>query len=115
MVFVNTFSLSAAQPFCVDVELDGDAPVVAVRGELDLYSADMLEHEVVGLHGAGHDCVVVDLSEVVFIDSTGLRVLIGLHRSAESDGRRITLVPGPRQVQRIFELTATRGLFDWRD
>ncbi len=58
---------------------------------------------------------MVDLRQVEFMDSTGLRVLIGLHRAAESDGRVMALVPGPRQVQRIFELTATDALFHWRD
>jgi hypothetical protein len=42
-------------------------------------------------------------------------VLIGLHRTAQREGRTISLRRGPRQVQRIFELTATHALFAWRD
>ena len=57
----------------------------------------------------------MDLRQVGFIDPTGLRVLLGLHRDVHREGRAISLVPGPRPVQRIFELTATRALFHWRD
>jgi len=49
------------------------------------------------------------------MDSTGLRLLISLRNTAKREGHRLMVVPGPRQVQRIFDLTATRGLFDWRE
>ena len=108
-------SSSLTQPFCVDVVPGSDEVVVEAVGELDLESAGLLEHEVRRLRADGHDRIVVDLHQVRFMDSTGLRVLIGLHRDAEREGRAISLVPGPRPVQRIFELTATHALFDWRD
>ena len=107
-------SSSRVQPFHADVVVGHEEAVVAVAGELDLQSADVLEREVIGLHAAGHDRVVVDLSRIEFIDSTGLRMLLGLHRSAELAGRRLSLVRGPRPVHRIFELTATAPLFHWR-
>ena len=88
---------------------------MAAVGELDLQSAGVLERAVARLRAGGHDRIVVDLRQVGFIDSTGLRVLLGLHRDAQREGRAISLVPGPRPVQRIFELTATHALFDWRD
>jgi anti-sigma B factor antagonist len=103
------------QPFCVDVVPGDGEMVVEAIGELDLHSADVLEREVVRLHADGHDRIVVDLRGVEFIDSTGLRLLIALHRSAQRQGRSLSLVPGPRPVQRIFELTATHALFHWRD
>jgi anti-sigma B factor antagonist len=102
------------QPFRADVVVGHDEAVVALTGELDLESADVLEREVARLHAGGHDRVVVDLSRIAFIDSTGLRVLIGLHRSAEHSGRTLSLVRGPHPVHRIFELTATAPLFHWR-
>ena len=103
------------QPFCVDVVPGDGEIVVEAIGELDLHSADVLEREVAGLRADGHDRVVVDLRGVEFIDSTGLRLLIGLHRSAQREGRSLSLIPGPPPVQRIFELTATHALFHWRD
>ena len=115
MSLLSPSSITLAQPFCVDVVPGDGEIVVEAIGELDLHSADVLEREVARLRGEGHDHVVVNLGQVDFIDSTGLRVLIGLHQAAQREGRSITLAPGPRQVQRIFELTATDTLFHWRD
>jgi len=112
---MTSSAFSSTQPFCVDVALGRDEIVVEPIGELDLHSAGTLENEVTRLRLDGHERIVVDLSGVEFIDSTGLRLLIGLHRAAQRDGRTITLVPGPRQVQRLFELTATDAFFHWRD
>jgi len=103
------------QPFCVDVVAGRDEVLVEASGELDLKSAELLDRAVSRLRADGHDHIVVDLQQVEFIDSTGLRVLIGLHRDAEREGRAISLVAGPPPVQRIFELTATNALFHWRD
>ncbi len=106
---------SQAQSLEIHVVRDRQEATVALHGELDLVSADMLEGEVRKLHLAGFDRVVVDLRHVEFLDSTGLRVLLSLRNAAKRERHRLVLVPGPRQVQRLFELTATGPLFDWRD
>jgi len=113
--FVSAVHASAAQPFSVSVVPDRGEIVVVLTGELDLASADVLERDVRKLRLAGCDRVVVDLRQVEFMDSTGLRLLISLRNTAKREGHRLMVVPGPRQVQRIFDLTATRGLFDWRE
>lgn len=101
------------QPFCVDVSPECGEVVVALTGELDVDSTDALEREIRRLRLAGFDRVVVNLRGLEFIDSTGLRLLISLRNTARREGHELVVVPGPRQVQRIFELTATRSLFDW--
>lgn len=106
---------SSGQPFGISVTADPAAAVVALRGELDVVSADMLEREVRALRLAGCDRIVVDLREVEFVDSTGLRVLLDLHSSAERAGHRLILVRPPAHAHRIFEVTGTDMLFDWRD
>ena len=105
----------SVEQFSVGVVRDRDEVVVALTGELDLATADMLEREVRELRHSGCDHIVVDLRQLDFMDSAGLRVLISLRNTAKCVGHRLILVPGPRQVQHIFDLTATRGLFDWRD
>jgi len=107
-------SCTLAAPFRADVAIGHDEAIVKLAGELDIDSADALERTVAELHTTGHDRIVVDLSRVEFIDSTGLRVLLGLHRSSEREGRLLGLVRGPRPVHRMFELTATAPLFHWR-
>jgi len=79
-----------------------------------LASVGAVDQEVKELRHSGFDEVVVDLRRLTFIDSSGLRMLLRLRSEAERDGHHLTLVPGSPRVQRIFELTSTRGLFDWR-
>ena len=55
-------------------------------------------------------CAVSEL-----LDSTGLRVLLSLRNDAKRDGHSLVLIPGSPAVQRVFALTATRTLFDWRE
>ena len=103
------------QSFEMSVVPDRREVAVVPAGELDLATADRLADEVRELRAAGFREVLLDLRHVSFLDSSGLRMLLSLRSDARRDGHELRLVPGPREVQRIFELTATRGLFDWRD
>ncbi len=107
-------SPSPLLPFCVRVLRERGEIVVAPAGELDIASADVLQREFCELHLTRADRVVLDLRGVDFIDSTGLRLLISLRNSAKRGGYGLIVAPGPARVQRVFELTGTRGLFDWR-
>ncbi|MGH2918440.1 MAG: STAS domain-containing protein [Solirubrobacteraceae bacterium] len=102
------------QPFSISVAPGDHEAVVTSTGELDLVSAPLLQREVQLLLRAGFDHVVLDLRHIEFMDSTGLQVLLSLRNSAQRDGQRLILVAGRNEVQRIFDITATRGLFDWR-
>ena len=106
---------SPYQPFSVAVVPDGGQVVMVPEGEPDLSSVDQLDREVGRLRGLGFDQIVVDLRRVEFLDPTGLRLLLSLRNDAKRDGYSLELVPGPGPVQRIFELTATHSLFEWRD
>ncbi len=111
---MNSVAASPPAPFAVNVVHDRDEVTVAPAGELDLASAALLEREIRDL--PGHvEHVVVDLRDVEFIDSTGLRTLLSVRNGAMRERRRLLVVPGPPRVQRIFELTGTRGLFDWAE
>ena len=89
--------------------------VVVPAGELDLSCVDALDDQVRELRAAGFDRITVDLRRLTFIDSTGLRILLSLRNDAKRRRQSLTLIRGPRTVQRVFELTATGPLFDWRD
>lgn len=103
------------QPFSVSVVPDRSEVIVVPAGELDMTAVDELDAEVRSLRRAGFDHVVIDLRQTGFIDSSGLRLLLSLRNSAERDGHRLTVIRGRAEVQKIFDLTATTGLFDWRD
>ena len=87
---------------------------VAPYGELDLASTDELTAQVHALWAGGSRCVLIDLSPLEFMDSSGLRGLLELREAAAREGNDLALRPGPPVVQRIFDLTGTRRLFDWR-
>ena len=89
--------------FEVDVRAEARGTVVAVFGELDVASSQVLEHELAKLHATAN--VVVDLRGLTFIDSTGLGVLMRTHQLANEQGRRFGLVRGNGQVDRLLNLT----------
>ena len=95
---------SGPAPFSVSVDRTGPRVVVAARGELDLATAPELETSLLPLLEAG-DPVALDLRELEFMDSTGLRVIVSADGRARDEGRVLRLVRGPEAVQRIFRVT----------
>jgi anti-sigma B factor antagonist len=93
--------------FGFDVLREGAAARVRIFGELDIAAVPVLEAEVARLRDGGLRRLVLDLSGLGFLDSTGLRCVLELDAEARQDGFSIALVPGPRAVQRVFELTGT--------
>jgi anti-sigma B factor antagonist len=79
--------------------------VISVSGELDLASSPALEEELDRVAQSDAKVVIVDLRNLEFMDSTGLSVLVRAHQRAEEDGRRLGLVNGSQQVQRLLSLT----------
>lgn len=100
--------------FAVSVVPDHRGVAVLPEGELDMESSDVLERKVTELRAVGTRRIVIDLGGLQFMDSSGLRSLIALRNDCKRTGQELELVAGPPAVQRLFHLTATRGLFDWR-
>jgi anti-anti-sigma factor len=78
---------------------------VALRGELDLSSVNKVQEELRRVEADAPPVVVLDLSKLTFLDSTGLRCLVTADQRARDDGRRVVLVRGPDPVQRVFSIT----------
>jgi anti-sigma B factor antagonist len=82
------------------------AALVTVRGEMDGSNARDLEDELIRLDKEGRSQIVLDVSRLEFIDSTGLAVLVRAHRRIERDHHILILVrPQGLQVVRAFELS----------
>jgi anti-sigma B factor antagonist len=91
--------------------VDDRTHVIAVRGELDLGTAQIFSASLLAAIDGGKTRVVVDLSEVVFIGSNGLATLLnGLRRLARSGGRLVLVSANPT-VLRMFEITRTDSTF----
>jgi anti-sigma B factor antagonist len=91
--------------FRVDVHNDAGAAVIVVGGELDLATSPALKEEIDNALRSDAETVILDLRELEFMDSTGLSVLVRAHHAAEESQRRLYLVRGPSQVQRLLTLT----------
>jgi anti-anti-sigma factor len=78
---------------------------VKARGEIDLANRDLLDIQIAELWDSGWETVILDLSEVTFIDSSGLQVLMGHHHRAAQAGSRFAVVDGSPMVSRVLALT----------
>ena len=85
--------------------------VLAVKGEVDVYSAPRLREKLVELVSEGHRQIVADLEGVDFLDSTGLGVLVGgLKRVRAHDGS-LDLVCRQERILKIFRITGLTKVF----
>jgi anti-sigma B factor antagonist len=85
-------------------ERDGETHVLELIGELDLDGAPRLEEELLRVEGSDAAAIIIDLGALEFIDSTGIRLLLMAADRCNESGR-LTLLKGPRQVHRVFEIT----------
>ncbi len=77
---------------------------LAPSGELDLSTAPELEPLVLDALRAGRH-VVLDLRELEFMDSAGLRLVMRTQARAQQDGRRLVIIRGGETIERVFTLT----------
>ena len=77
-------------------------PIVALAGELDLSQVGVVEQALRGAERARPNTLVLDLSGLTFLDSSGLRLVLEADRRARVEGRRLAVVPGPEAVHRVF-------------
>jgi anti-sigma B factor antagonist len=96
----------------ISVGGESDAAVIYLEGELDPHTAPKLQREIDRLVLGGADRVVLDMSRLVFIDSSGLRVVISSHRDLHDRGGSLALRSPSRTAQRLLQIT---GLTDHID
>lgn len=97
MAFHDTFTT-----FDLRVARHGSVATVMLSGEVDLATAPQLPAAVAQHRDA--DLLVVDLTEVTFIDSTGVRMLLEADRHCAGRGSRLIVVVGNGPVRRVLEL-----------
>lgn len=85
--------------------------VLAVQGEVDVYSAPRLREKLVELVSEGHRQIVADLEGVDFLDSTGLGVLVGGLKRLRSHDGDLTLVCTQPRILKVFEITGLTSVF----
>jgi anti-anti-sigma factor len=82
-----------------------DQVTISLKGELDLSSVGKVQDELRRVEADGPALLVLDLSSLTFLDSTGLRAVVTADERARENGRRFVVVRGPDAVQRVFSIT----------
>jgi anti-sigma B factor antagonist len=93
------------QRFGTSVRVERERAVVALSGELDLTNAPLLDRALEQSAVVGAADIVLDLQEVEFLDSSGLRAILRAQRLADRRGQGFAITEGSGQVQRLLSIT----------
>jgi anti-anti-sigma factor len=92
--------------FCsLSIEREAAGALIRLAGEFDLSCEDAMRAEVARVTESCPRAVVIDLGDVTFIDSPGLRMLLDLASASRRDGFELTLIGADRQVRRSMRIT----------
>lgn len=103
------------EPFALSVTQHDDLTLIALRGELDLATQADFRARLIDLLVGGSVHLVLDLSGLTFLDSTGLGALIGIRRRAHALQGSLTLVCPTPAVMKLFTIVGLEKVFDIRD
>ena len=105
--------MDAGLPFSLECMVPSlGLAVVALRGELDLFTAPRFQEALLESFEHGARRVVVDLAEVTFVDSTALGVLIGAAKRLQRAQGSLGIVCPPGSIRRLLELTSLDSVID---
>ena len=93
----------------------GTTTTIELAGEWDLAGARAVRQAMASALTARPECVMLDLSQLAFIDSTGLHATVELAQRAGAENIRLVIIPGPRAVQRVFEITGVAARLPFND
>lgn len=94
---------------------EGDVHTVCLFGELDLATADAVADEIGRVQATDAPSIVIDLSGLTFMDSTGVRLMLNANARSRADANRLTMLRGGVAVQRVLELCGVDRLLPFAD
>ncbi|HWI07592.1 MAG TPA: STAS domain-containing protein [Solirubrobacteraceae bacterium] len=94
---------------------EGAVHTVALTRELDLLTADEVDRQLVRAEATDAESIVLDLSGLTFMDSTGVRLVVNANARSRADAGRLTLRRGQAAVQRVMELSGVATLLPFED
>ena len=86
----------------LELRQDGDIPILALSGELDIAVVGQAEQGLGPLEERRPAILILDLRGLSFMDSSGLRLVLEADMRARRDGRRLVVVRGSEAVHRVF-------------
>lgn len=98
--------MTSAHPYLtIEVTSTPKARTIVLAGEADLLGTPKIEAALKDACAGEPGLVVIDLRNLTFIDSSGLHVLVTGHEQCVEQGHKLRVIPGPANVQRLFEIT----------
>ena len=97
--------LAAVLNFDLETETQGSSALVRIRGDLDLQIVDQVTDALARIESEEPELLVIDLSSLSFMDSSGMGVIAAAHIRAGDAGRRFVIVIPPPGVRQAFERT----------
>ena len=110
---VVNFNRPDCEPFRCEVEPDRAAVRVRPIGELDVATVSLVEAQLEELWSVGFTRIVLDLREVSFLDSTGVRLMLDWHAHSAADGMLFGVISGRPAVQRVLEVAGVLDYFTY--
>ncbi len=101
--------------FDISVDRNGASTRIAPAGELDIATTPALEQAITEATSEPGTHLVLDLRELTFMDSTGLRTLAQTSARAEQDGFTLAIWRGSRQIERVLEISGLGALLPLED
>lgn len=101
--------------FSVRSGREGDIHTVVPSGELDVATAPDLEAELLRAEATDAHAIVLDLSELAFISSPGLRPILAADQRSQANSARLRLVRPPPQILRVVEISGLSEHLPFRD
>lgn len=99
----------------IEVTSTPDAHTIVLTGEVDLLGTPQIEAALKNAYAANAELIVIDLRNLTFIDSSGLHALATAHELSRARGQELRILPGPANVQRLFELTGMSEVLPFCD
>ncbi|AJD90152.1 anti-sigma B factor antagonist [Jeotgalibacillus malaysiensis] len=97
----------------VDItEQTEDYAKLEIAGEIDAYTAPVLREKTEPLSKQDNMKVVADLSEVSYMDSTGIGVFVGLFKGIKANGGHLQLIGLSDRLKRLFDITGLADIMD---
>jgi anti-sigma B factor antagonist len=101
--------MSAGEQFTIVTRQGQDRLILELQGELDMTCAQQLDAALAGADLGRVSALVLDLRDVTFLDSTGLKAIFRVRKAVHDGGLQFAVTEGSAQVQRLLSLTGLNG------
>jgi anti-sigma B factor antagonist len=95
----------------IRTRLVGGVQVVEVSGSVDAGTAERFEENLLPLAGGEHALVALDMAELAYLSSAGLRILLAAQKAARQEGGEVVLVAMRPAVEEVFSMVGFDALF----